>query len=109
MVSIMDAVDDLVFGDSSGFLSHVSTEKLVRRAYGLEKAFEDVHRESDWRRPGGKKPWSSKVRWDLCSKYDLRVRVVKASSALGVEKVVAKDAAFYKYFDKARAHGPKAE
>ena len=109
----MDAMDDMVFAESRGFLNLVSTEKLVRRSYGLEKAFENVHREEDWRRPEGKKYWASKVKWDLCDRYDLRGHGIKPTAISHVDeeaqKSMERDAAFYKYYDKVKAHTSKEE
>ena len=63
MLSIMEAVDDSILVDERDVINSVAFEKLVRKAYGLERAFEDVHREVDWKRPDGKKNWVSKVKW----------------------------------------------
>ena len=113
MVSIMDAIDDMVFGTLRGFLNQISTEKLVRRAYGLEKAFENVHREEDWRRPDGKTSWSTKVKWGLCDRYDLRGHGLKPTSISHVDeearRSMERDAAFYKYYDKVKGHTASKE
>ena len=61
MLAIMQAVDDSILTGERDVINSVAFEKLVRRAYGLERAYEDVHREEDWRRPEGKKSWQSKV------------------------------------------------
>ena len=78
MISIMEEVDDSVLMDQKDVINSLAFEKLVRRAYGLERAFEDVHKESDWKRPDGKKTWTSKVKWDLCDRYDMRDLNMKA-------------------------------
>ena len=40
MLSIMEAVDDAVLGQEADVINTISFEKLARRAYGLERAFE---------------------------------------------------------------------
>ena len=62
----MEAVDDSIFSDNLDVINSVAFEKLVRRAYGLERAYENCWKIEDWRRPDGKKNWTSKVQWDLC-------------------------------------------
>ena len=56
MLSIMEAVDDAVLGREADVINTISFEKLARRAHGLERAFEGVHQETDWRRPQGALP-----------------------------------------------------
>ena len=48
-------------------------EIKARRLYGYMKAFADVRKESDWRRPTGAagRNWKSKVNWQLLDAYDV--------------------------------------
>ena len=104
MLSIMEAVDDAVLGSEADVINTISFEKLARRAYGLERAYETVHQDSDWRRPQGAKSWSSTAQWSLCERYDVRgasglgPRVIKADEE--VRQQMEKDALFHKYFTK---------
>ncbi len=68
ILSIMEAVDDSVITDERDVINSVAFEKLCRRAYGLERAFENVWCEDDHKRPESQKgkSWKSKVQWDSC-------------------------------------------
>ena len=113
MVSLMEAIDDAVIREEHDVINSLSFEKLVRRAYGLEKAFEDVQREEDWRRPDGKKLWQSKVKWDLCDRYDLRnanklgTRIADADEE--AKRAMERDAAFHKWYSKAHEAQKKTQ
>ena len=48
----------------------VSLEYLARKAYAIETGFEMVRSENDWKRPSGKKEWTSKVDWDMIHRID---------------------------------------
>eukprot|EP00969_Alexandrium_andersonii_P296764 13113629-Alexandrium_andersonii.AAC.1 len=60
MLTLMEAVDDSILHDERDVIDSVAFEKLVRRAYGLERAYEDVFSEEDYRWPDGKKQRVSK-------------------------------------------------
>jgi len=70
----MEAVDDSIITDERDVINSIAFEKLCRRAYGLERAFENVWCEGDFKRPGTQKgkSWKSKVHRDLCDQYDTR-------------------------------------
>ena len=99
--------------DERDVINSVAFEKLVRRAYGLERAFEDVHAEVDWKRPDGKKNWMSKVKWDLCDRYDLRNLVARGSRIADVDEeakqAMERDAAFHKWYTKSAEAARKTE
>jgi glutathionylspermidine synthase len=107
----MQAVDDSVMIDEKDVINSVAFEKLVRRAYGLEKAYEDCYKIEDWKRPDGKKSWVSKVKWDLCDRYDLRGKSSQTTKVLEADEearqAMERDAAFMKYYTKSR--GPNSE
>ena len=113
MVSIMEAVDDSVLMDQRDVINSLAFEKLVRRAYGLERAFEDCRKEGDWKRPDGKKTWTSKVKWELCDRYDTRNLSMRSARITAVDEeakqAMERDAAFFKWCTKstevARAGG----
>ena len=114
MLSIMEAVDDSIFSDGNDVINSVAFEKLVRRAYGLERAFEHCWKLEDWRRPDGKKSWTSKVQWDLCDRYDLRSQYLRATRVPSADdeakQAMERDAAFHKYYEKVKSvTGPSAE
>ena len=113
MLSIMEAVDDSILVDERDVINSVAFEKLVRRAYGLERAFEDVSREVDWKRPDGKKNWVSKVKWDLCDRYDVRTLANRPSRVAEVDEEARqsteRDAAFHKWYTKSSEAARKAE
>ena len=50
-----------------------AVEVILRKMYGLIKAFENVKQESDWKRPQGQQgqKWKSRVRWDLLQEFDV--------------------------------------
>jgi hypothetical protein len=104
LLSIMEAVDDAITVDEKDVINSVSFEKLCRRAYGLERAYEDCAKESDWRRPENSKSWKTKVKWDLCDRYDLRgmsqrgTRIPLADKEARGE--METEAAFNKYYQK---------
>ena len=104
MVSIMEAVDDSVLMDQRDVINSLAFEKLVRRAYGLERAFEDCRKESDWKRADGKKNWVSKVKWELCDRYDTRNLNMRSARVAAVDEeakaAMERDAAFFKWYTK---------
>ena len=49
----------------------VSTEKMVRKAYGIVLAYKEVKKKSDWQKPqGAAKNWSSRVDQEAWRRYD---------------------------------------
>ena len=72
MLSIMEFIDDTLMQDVSDDVNSFAVKKMVRCAYGLERAFENCWREDDHKRPDGKKCWISKVKRNLCDRHDLR-------------------------------------
>lgn len=79
-----------------------------RRANGLERACEDTWGKEDWRRPKGwgatKAKWRSKVDWDLCEQYDMRVLATRATriALMGAEaqERAQRETASHKYYSK---------
>ena len=108
MISIMEAVDDSIVQDERDVINSVAFEKLARRAYGLERAYEDVKCEEDWRRPEAgnakAKGWKSKVKWDLCERYDTRGHNLRPCRVPGADseanEAMERDASFNKYYTK---------
>jgi hypothetical protein len=104
MLSIMQAVDDSILFDNADVINALAFEKLVRRAYGLERAFEDCWLEPDWKRVESKKQWKSKVKWSLCERYDVRSQIGKAHRIYEVDeearKEMERDANLSKWYNK---------
>ena len=109
----MEAVDDSILLDERDVINSVAFEKLVRRAYGLERAFEDCAREIDWKRPDGKKGWTSRVKWDLCDRYCVRNLSTKPSRVAEVDEeakqAMERDAAFHKWYVKSADAARKSD
>ena len=104
MISIMEAVDDSILMDQRDVINSLAFEKLIRRAYGLERAFEDCWKESDWKRPDGKKTWTTRVKWELCSRYDTRALNMRSARVAAADEeakqAMERDAAFFKWYSK---------
>ena len=66
-------IDRLVKEPSTQMVNLPAVEVILRKMYGLIKAFEPVKEEKDWKRPQGqaRQKWRSKVRWDLLNEYDI--------------------------------------
>ena len=107
MVAIMESVDDSILVDERDVINSLAFEKLVRRAYGLERAFEECRTEPDWKRQEGKKGWVTKVKWDLCDRYDVRGTAARGGRVPAVDEearqAMERDAAFHKWYSKAGA------
>lgn len=55
------------------WVNYKTTEIAFRRLHGMERAFANVARESDWRAPkGAGKTWRSKVEYRLLDEIDIR-------------------------------------
>ena len=98
---ILTAVDD---SDDSDIIKQAAFEKLIGRVYGLEKRFEDVVHESDRTRPYGKKSWETRVKWDLCGRYDFLGQTSKVSNIVAeyeeAKHAMERDVAFQKGYAK---------
>ena len=107
MISIMEAVDDSILHDERDVINSLAFEKLIRRAYGLERCYEDVLHEIDWKRPDGKKGWVSKCKWDLCDRYDTRGANFRSSRVPEADEeakqAMERDASFQKWYNKSAA------
>ena len=112
----MEAIDDSIITDHRDVINSVAFEKLCRRAYGLERAYENVWCEEDWRRPESAKgkAWKSRVQWDLCDQYDVRALSVKGTRVAAADQEarenMERETAFNKYYSKlAESRNSKAE
>lgn len=117
MISIMEVIDDSIMLDGKDVINSLAFEKLVRKACGLECALEDVEKESDWKRPDGKKTWVTRVKWDLDDRYDMRNIAYRSAKVLEADEeakqAMERDAAFFKRYNKpgeaAKALGDRVE
>ena len=106
MLSIMEAVGDSIVTDQRDVINSVAFEKLTRRAYGLERAYENCWTEEDWKRPDSArgKAWKSKVQWDLCDQYDVRGQSQKGTRVAvayqEAKESMEREASFMKYYSK---------
>ena len=66
-------VDRMVREPGLPIVNMPAVEVIMRKMYGLIKAFEGVKQESDWKRPQGQQgqKWKSRVRWDLLQEFDV--------------------------------------
>ena len=100
----MEAIDDSLVTDERDVINSVAFEKMARRAYGLERAHEDCSTELDWKRPDNAKNWRSKVKWDLCDRYDVRGQNMRTARVREADKEVQdsleNDVAFTQYYTK---------
>jgi len=65
-------LDRMIASKGFDLINSDAIEIICRRVYGLFRAFDNVHRLSDWKAPkgaGGK--WRTKVQWDLADQYDV--------------------------------------
>ena len=73
--------------------------------HGLDLAFANVRKLTDWKQPRGQQKWKSKVRWELCDQYDIRALDEDELYIPGADEEVRnrleKKALFKKYLDKA--------
>ena len=104
MISVLSAVDDALLSDGADVINSVTFEKLCRRAYGLERAYEECTLEEHWRRPENRKSWKSRVKWDLCDQYDVRSVTSKGTripvADQEAREVMEREASFAKYYSK---------
>ena len=84
-------------------------EIMCRRTHGLQLAFQDVRRMSDWKQPKGQagQKWRSRVQWQLCEQYDRRSLDENELAIPAADEEVRlrleKKALFNKYLAKAEA------
>ena len=66
-------IDRMVREPGVSIVNMPAVEIMLRKMYGLIKAFEGVRQESDWKRPAGQngQKWKSRVRWDLLQEFDV--------------------------------------
>ena len=66
-------IDRMVREPGVEIVNMPAVEVILRKMYGLIKAFENVKQESDWKRPSGQQgqKWKSRVRWDLLQEFDV--------------------------------------
>ena len=55
------------------WVNYKTTEIAFRRLHGIERAFSQVWKESDWKAPkGGGKQWQTRVQYALLDEIDIR-------------------------------------
>jgi len=76
IVSLLKSIDTMIMVyKEKRILNKVGTQRSVRQAAGLIRAFENCWSVSDWSRPKGKEgnSWKSKVDWEAARRVDLRL------------------------------------
>ena len=112
ILTILEAVGFSILHDGRYIINVVAVETLLRRACGLEKAFDEFWLENYDHRPEGRtgKSRTSKLKQDLYDRYDVRnwnlkgTRLAKADEV--AEESMEGDAAFYECCSKATANMP---
>ena len=71
------------------WINYKTTEMAYRRLHGIERAFAQVTKESDWKAPkGAGKTWKTKVQYALLDEIDIRVLSEGGTLIESVEKEV---------------------
>ena len=105
-------LDKMITDQKEDLINSAACEILCRRMHGLQLAFQNVHRQSDWKQPRGQQgqKWKSKVQWELCDQYDVRALDENELTMPGADEEVRlrleKKALFNKYLAKAQ-EGPR--
>ena len=108
MISIMEAVGDSIIHDERDVINRVASERLIWRAYGLERCYEEVAHEIDWKRPDGKKGCVPKCKWDLCDRYYTHGANFRSSRVPEADEeakqAVERDTSLQKWYTKSAAN-----
>ena len=73
MLLIAMLIDKAMVESPPEWINYKTTEIAFRRLHGIERAFSQVHQESDWRAPkGAGKTWKTKVQYALLDEIDIR-------------------------------------
>ena len=72
LIACGDVLDTLLIDEPlDNFINKLQVEKLGKKIYGLQKAFENVNQESHWKKPtGAAKQWTSRVNWEAAKQVD---------------------------------------
>ena len=66
-------IDKAIVESPGEWINYKTTEIAFRRLHGIERAFANVFKESDWRAPkGNTKGWKTKVQFRLLDEIDIR-------------------------------------
>ena len=112
---LLAMVLDRMVRSEGDIVNSEAVEILTRRIHGLQLAFRDVRKMSDWKQPRGQsgQKWRSKVQWHLCDQYDIRA-LDEEDMAVGpvdeeVRKRLETKALFNKYLSKAEEQDSKGQ
>ena len=87
LLSIM--IDKAIVESPAEWVNYKTTEIAFRRLHGIERAFANVWKESDWRAPkGNTKGWKTKVQFRLLDEIDIRSLDENGTVIDSVEKEV---------------------
>lgn len=102
---ICGVLDELILYDNMDVINSAGVEMLVRRCYALEKAFELVDEEKDWKGD----PKKLKVNWGALEEYDVLCAGAGAIAPRAdemVRKANERKATTAKWAAKRAQHGP---
>ena len=108
------ALDRAVQEIPADMINYRSTEVLCRRIYAIEKAFEEVSRESDWKAPKqAPKNWKSKILYHLLDEIDARALMATTTVVPAVDAEVRdrlkEKALLIKAVEKSQVQRPQAD
>ena len=77
LIACGDTLDTLLIDEPlTNFINSLQVEKLGKKIFGLQRAFENVTQSSDWKKPtGATKNWSSKVDWASAKQVDPELKM----------------------------------
>ena len=77
LIACGDTLDTLLIDEPlNNFINSLQVEKLGKKIYGLQKAFENVTQVNDWKKPtGAQKNWTSKIDWAAARQVDPELKM----------------------------------
>ena len=77
LIACGDTLDTLLIDEPlNDFINKLQVEKLGKKIFGLQRAFENVTQLSDWKKPtGAAKNWSSKINWESAKQVDPELKM----------------------------------
>ena len=103
IIATCAAIDAVFLVDQTeGAINHVSTEKLIRKVFGIINAFKDVKKESDWKASGKNKRKIDYEMWDRIdpSRKDEEHAFINRKVETGVRTEMEREAALLKTKNK---------
>jgi hypothetical protein len=78
IIAVAASIDSIFLQDQvQGAINQLNTEKMARKMMGIKMAFQDVRKESDWRKPAGSKSgWKERIDREMWKRIDPNVEEV---------------------------------